>query len=52
MSQVPLTFGGGNKNLVEGCTGGGVGEGGEMIRFLKGIFQKSTQVNIPNLLNS
>ena len=54
MSQVPLTFGGGNKNLVEGCTGGGggVGKGGEMIRFLKGIFQKSTQVNIPNLLNS
>ena len=28
MSQVPLTFGGGNKNLVEGCTGGGGGGGG------------------------
>ena len=28
MSQVPLTFGGGNKNLVEGCTGGVGGGGG------------------------
>ena len=41
-----LTFGGSNKNLVEGCTGG------EMIRFLKRIGRKPTQVNIPNLLNS
>ena len=31
-----LTFGAGNKNLVEGCTGG------EMITFLKRIVQKPT----------
>ena len=41
-----LTFGGENKDLVEGCTGM------EMIRFLKRIVQKPTQVNIPNLVNS
>ena len=34
------------KNVAEGCTGG------EMIRFLKRIGRKPTQVNIPNLLNS
>ena len=58
-----LNFGGGKKNLVGGgYWGGGVGGGGgggrdfsrlgEIIRFLKGIVQESTQVNLPNLLNS
>ena len=47
-----LTFDGGNKNLVKGCTAGDFSRWGEMIRFLKRIVQKPTQVNILNLLNS
>ena len=46
-------LGGGNKNLVDGYTGvGDFSRPGEVIRFLKGIVQQPTQVNIPNLLNS
>ena len=39
-----MTFGGGNKHFLEGCTGG------DIIRFLKRIVQKPTQVNILNLV--
>ena len=49
-----LNFGGCNKNLVEGVHWGeffhmGIWE--EMMRFLKHVVQKPTQVNLPNLLN-
>ena len=40
-----LTFGGGKKNLM------GVYRRGQMIRFLKHMFQKHNQMNIPNLFN-
>ena len=46
-----LTFGGGNKNLVERVYWEEFFQMGEMIRFLKDIVQKPTQVTIPNLLN-
>ena len=47
-----FTFGGDNKNLAARLLGGnfvqigGGGGGGEMIKFLKNIIQKHTQVNL------
>ena len=48
-----ITFGGGSKNFVEGVYWRkDFSRCGEIIRVLKRIVQKPTQVNIPNFLNS
>ena len=53
MGSGRLTFGGCNKYLVERCTGRrDYSRKGEIIRFSKGLAQKPTQVNVPNLLNN
>ena len=49
-SYLPVNFGGGNKNFVGESTGEDFSRWGEVIKFLKHVALKHTQVNIPNYL--